>query len=286
MISSLVRRVATPATVERLRPLNRVRWLAKLHQTRKYGADWLERPAAVARYVLWDPEVGDFSYELANREQFAAGLATALGVTSSDVLACFDEIGTRPELSDDLVARLRSMPGLPSQPGFGPRIGWYAAVRLRRPRLVVETGIKHGFGALLMLSALRANAAEGHPGRLVSIDDNPAAGAVVPSELRAGWTRIQGRSPEALRPVLASELVEMLIHDTFPTREVELAEYELALERRGDRLLLCAGSHGGVTPHLEELAQRIGAPYRLIREVPDHPIYPGEGMSVVIADRP
>ena len=59
---------------------------------------------------------------------------------------------------------------------FGRRLGWYAVARAMKPRVVVETGVERGHGALLLCAALLRNAAEGAPGRYYGTDINPSAG--------------------------------------------------------------------------------------------------------------
>ena len=59
----------------------------------------------------------------------------------------------------------------------------YAMVRDLRPSTVVETGIANGHSTVVLLSALRRNGR----GQLVSFDIDPAAGALVPPELRPAW---------------------------------------------------------------------------------------------------
>lgn len=59
---------------------------------------------------------------------------------------------------------------------FGRRIGWYAFVRILKPRLVVETGVERGHGAIVICSALMRNKAEGFEGRYLGTDQDPTAG--------------------------------------------------------------------------------------------------------------
>ena len=62
------------------------------------------------------------------------------------------------------------------EPLFARRLVWYALVRARKPKLVVETGVDKGLGAVLLCSALKKNVEEGHQGYYVGTDINPEAG--------------------------------------------------------------------------------------------------------------
>lgn len=278
--TSLARRLLTPEAKRRLRVINRVRWIAKTRQVRAYGSRRRTRPAELLRYVLWDPEVGDFSYDLANRDEFAMGMAGALGVSPSDVQAWFAEAEAHPEIAVELRRRLRRRLDLHRRPEFGPRLGWYAAVRAIRPGLVVETGIKHGIGSLLLLVALEVNRSEGHPGELISIDDDPAAGSLVPAGRFGHWTKITGRSPDDLRPHLDGRAVDLLIHDTPPIAELEAAEYALALEHGAPGVWLMSGGNGDVFGALDRVARAAGSHRTLVRELADHPVCEGSAVGI------
>src|SRR3546814_1929922 len=58
---------------------------------------------------------------------------------------------------------------------YGRRLGWYAVVRATKPRVVVETGVDKGLGAMVLCAALLRNAEEDRPGRYFGTDINPHA---------------------------------------------------------------------------------------------------------------
>jgi hypothetical protein len=280
-----LRRALPPGMAHQARRLSRLRWAAKTRQVRHYGVRPHARRVDVLRYVLTDPEVGDFSYDLRNEDQFLAGVAKALDVPEARVRQLVAEIGADPVLTTELARRVRWRPEMKRRVGFGPRIAWYAAVRERKPELVVETGVKHGFGALLLLQALERNAREGVDGRLISVDLDPYAGWAVPPERRGRWDLVIGYSPDAVVPALRDDEIDMLIHDTPPIPEVERAEYELALARGADTVLLVNGSNGEQTGVLRSIAREHGAEYHLVREEADHPVYPGTGCAFALIER-
>jgi predicted O-methyltransferase YrrM len=89
-------------------------------------------------------------------------------------------------------ARLRRhgavYPGL-LNPNYGPLL--YAATRLLRPVVVVETGVGSGVSSTFFLSALEKNG----KGRLHSIDLPIPRASLLPSEQQTGWL-----VPDELRP--------------------------------------------------------------------------------------
>ena len=97
----------------------------------------------------------------------------------------------------------------------------YAACRLLKPEIVVETGVAYGVTTSFILKALQVNG----KGRLYSIDLPPLGenadafvGYLVPGVLRERWTLCRGMSKRVL-PKLLADLgeVHLFIHDSLHT---------------------------------------------------------------------
>jgi predicted O-methyltransferase YrrM len=76
-----------------------------------------------------------------------------------------------------------SMDTIPMAVTRGEGFLLYALTRIRRPKLVVETGVANGVSTMFLLSALRRNGV----GRLLSFDVDPTAGSLVRPEDRGSW---------------------------------------------------------------------------------------------------
>jgi len=104
----------------------------------------------------------------------------------------------------------------------------YALVRLRKPSVIVETGIADGFSSRVLLTALAANGS----GRLVSLDVRSGTGGLVPPELRGAWRPVivdPRRSIQGLTEVLRSEApIDLFLHDSRHTYGHMLREYRAA----------------------------------------------------------
>jgi Methyltransferase domain len=274
-----------PQWQDRLRRLNRLRWLQKARLARAYGAPFREHPLDVARYVLWDPEVGDFSYELADEGEFVTRLAGAFDLDPAVLAGYVEETRTDPALTSELAERTRRRLDMKRRPTFGPRIAWYALVRALKPRVVVETGIKHGLGSLILLVALRRNAEEGGEGRLISFDTDPFSGWVVPEDLRGGWQPVFASTFDAMESTLAGVEVDLFICDTPPSDEIESFEVGVALRHAAPGIVLIAGS-GNRTTALRELVLEAGGVYSYLPERPRHAVYPGAGLGLASLMRP
>jgi predicted O-methyltransferase YrrM len=130
----------------------------------------------------------------------------------------------------------------PRHPGHASKLLMYLAVRVLRPRIVVETGT---FAGVLTSFALQALSENGDSGRLLSLD-LPARGAlakligielppghepgwIVPERLLDRVSFIQGDTRSTLPEVLASAgTIDLFVHDSLHTTRHMLFEYRTA----------------------------------------------------------
>jgi predicted O-methyltransferase YrrM len=278
MIKSRLKRLS-PAWQDRLRRLSRLRWLEKARIVRSYRVSLREHPLRVAKYVLLDPDVGDFSYDLDNEGELVDFLARTLALDRAAVAGYLAEIRAEPALTRELAARVRWRPDMKRRVGLAHRVAWYAIVRATKPRLVVETGIKHGVGSLVLLAALERNAREGSPGRLISFDVDPFSGWVVPDRLRHNWVAVFASTFTALEATLEGQEVDLFICDTPPDYEIESFEIRAALRHAAPGIIVIA-ANGDRTTALPELAAELDGEYHFFVERPRRHIYPGGGLGL------
>jgi len=226
-VKNRVRRNAHAREV--LRRTGRLRWRAKYLQARNHGAVGRERPWRWIRFVLFDPEFDNFTYELANEDELLEFLAETLGTEQSCLAQYLAETRTDPGLTTELWRRLRWRLDYKRRPPLGRRTTWYLLARILKPELVVETGVQDGLGSLAVLRALSRNAEEGKPGRLISVDILPTAGWLVPDSERSAWQLLIGSSDQVLPGVLGPERLGLFLQDS--GADLELAQRELELVR-------------------------------------------------------
>lgn len=242
------------------RAVARGRWINKTRAVRASGAS----PRDHLAHVLWSPELESFSYELANAPEIADQLARILERPAEELHTYLAELDVEPDLGLELRRRTRWRWRVQTQPAPGNRVAWYLLARALKPQLTVETGIYDGLGSLVLLCALRRNAAERHPGELLSVDPDPDAGTLVPDHLRPWWRFVLGTADRDLEPALAGRRIDLLFSDSPHTRENQEAEFAIARRHAGDDLVLMEGS-GGWCPVLAELADRLDRPLHTLR---------------------
>ena len=258
----------------------RFAWHGKLIRLRKYGT--APRSRVGLRYLALDPELDNFTYDIANRSELARTLAEVLHVDREVVEGYIAEADADRRLIQPARGRpiLRLRHKRVMHPGR--RLGWYVTARVLKPALIVETGVHAGLGSRLLLLALRRNRAEGAPGELISIDIDDGAGALVEKGLRADWHPIFGSTYDVLKPAIAGRRVGMLIHDSDHTYECERFEFEAALDAPADPIALISDNAHASTA-LPDLAAEREMPYGYFHEEPRHHFYPGAGLGIAVA---
>jgi hypothetical protein len=156
------------------------------------------------------------------------------------------------------------------------RLGWYAVARALKPRLIVETGVDKGHGALILCAALRRNAAEGHVGRYVGTDINPNAGYLLGKPYDAHGQLMIGDSIASLRTL--TQPIDVFINDSDHSADYEYAEYQtIAPLLRAASVIIGDNSH--VTDKLPRFAAETGRRFLFFREEPDAHWYAGAGIG-------
>jgi hypothetical protein len=245
--------------------VNRLRWIRKAQIVRQHHA----RIHQHIPYILLDPEVQNFTYEIANRDELTTWLDSLFG--AGHYVA---ELDQDADLMADLRRRVRWRPASKRNAWFGRRAGWYSIVRALRPARVLETGTHDGLGSTAILAALERNGF----GELISIDPQPGTGWLVPDRLAGRWQPLRGTSYEVM-PSLGT--IDLFIHDSLHTPDCERWELETAAAL-GATVLLSDNAHAANTSRM--FASNQNGTFSLWREQVTRHFYPGGGIGVVILD--
>lgn len=235
--------------------------------------------------LRWAPkktERDNFYYSLTpkNSRDLAASLGLVFGEPPEVFEGFFDELQSDQGLKSHLVRWQQSKPEMKdAEIGVGRRVVWYALVRHFRPRRVVETGVHHSLGALVLCAALRKNEQDGHGGSYLGTDIDPEAGSMLTgpySEL--GEIRF-GDSLETL--VKQTEPIDFFINDSDHSHEYEKEEYQ-AIEKLLSPRALVLGDNSHGSESLREWSRICGRPFVFLQEKPEKHWYPGAGIGISI----
>lgn len=165
---------------------------------------------------------------------------------------------------------------------FARRLGWYAVVRVMKPKVVIETGVDKGLGAVLLCAALLKNREEGHAGRYYGTDINPEAGYLLAGRYREVGEILYGDSIESLNAFSAP--VDLFINDSDHSAEYEYREYQTVQRLLTDRSIIL-GDNSEVSPSLVNFSLETGRQFLFFQEQPLAHWYPGGGIGISFPKR-
>ncbi|MFI7487884.1 class I SAM-dependent methyltransferase [Micromonospora echinaurantiaca] len=236
-----------------------------------------------ARWLLTSREHHNYTYDLTklSRHHLAWFVSVVCDIPVKQVRAYLDEI----ESDDTLRQHIQQATAGAARRGladkqvrYARRIGWYAIVRATRPEHVVETGVDKGLGSCVLAAALLRNAADGHPGRVTSLDINPEAGYLART---APWSEVVDLViGDSIASIAALDRpVDLFLHDSDHSRAHERREFEAVESKLAPNALLLT-DNVTATNVLAEHAERTGRRFLAYRETPANHWYPGDGIGV------
>lgn len=264
------------ATIKRYVPKSALR----LRTLQRYGA-FRRTPRLAMDYLIHGRELDNFTYDIANRDELATFVAHWCGTTEATALSAIAELDDDHEFQGDLRQRLRSRPDREPDLAFGRRLGWYAVTRIRKPELVVETGVHDGLGSAVFLRALERNGTEGNPGTLLSFDIRPDVGWLIPERLRSRHELVIGNAVESLRGAVDERVISLFLHDSDHHYQHESAELEAAYDLGAEgTIIMSDNAHSGQA--MIDFCNRHQLAFGLFLERPINHFYAGAGIGITL----
>lgn len=240
--------------------------------------------ASVGTWLKWiftSREETNFTYELTqdNLLYLAHTIALVAGVKPEEVSKYVDELRNDKALSNQILASMqasefRSVSD--DRVGYSRRMGWYALVRIKKPKVVIETGVDKGLGATVLCAALKRNSDEGFAGKYYGTDIVPTAGWLLKPPYAEMGEILYGDSVESLRKLEAE--IDIFINDSDHSAEYEMLEYETILPKLSKQgIILADNAHA--TAKLAEFSSKHGRRFVYFGEKPVNHWYPGAGIG-------
>jgi predicted O-methyltransferase YrrM len=244
----------------------------------------------LASLVMWlhcSLEESNFTYDLTprNRRHLAHFVATVVGRPAAQIDGYLKELQADEALRAHYtreIPRYGRLAPLEAQLQVGRRAGWYAVVRATKPKVVIETGVERGHGAITLTAALLRNRAEGFPGRYYGTELNPQAGKLLCGVYAEVGEIVYGDSATTLQAF--SQPIDVFVNDSDHSAEYEAREYRIVDSKMSpDGIIL--GDNAHATDSLLDFAEATGRQYLFFREEPKDHWYPGAGIGVAFRDR-
>jgi len=240
------------------------------------------RVRLAARWMVSSRETTNFTYDITERNlnYICATIAVALGEKPETIRRYADEVLEDEELAQHVVGRTKESPlaGV-ADPAFriGRRVGWYALVRATKPRVVVETGVDKGLGAVVLCAALLRNGEEQHQGCYYGTEIKPEGGYLLSGPYADVGQILLGDSIQSLRDFDGP--IDVFVNDSDHSEAYEEAEYRTIRPKLSPNAVL-VGDNAHCTDALWRFAREIEWPFLFINEEPRDHWFPGGGIGL------
>lgn len=225
-------------------------------------------------------EFSNYYYDLTerNKRDLAFTISQITNVSVEEIQGYFREIDTNHDVFNRLMAFREIHPELrDSSMQIARRVGWYAFIRIVKPRLVIETGVHNGVGALIICEALRKNLQQNFSGEYLGTDINPKAGELLKDHHREIGRVIIQDSLETLRDIKSE--IDIFINDSDHSFDYEMAEYKTINNNLSPHSIIL-GDNSNETDALRDFSQSNMRNFLFFQEVPLNHFYAGNGVGI------
>ena len=240
-----------------------------------------EKLSLINQWAWGDNERSNFFYDLTdlNKEHLAQTIAFITNSKIEKVLTYFDELLSNKDLYNHLTNYLKKSPeyGTEIEFAYGRRIGWYAFVRLTKPKIIIETGVDQGVGACVLSSAILKNRDEGFDGEYIGTEINPNAGKLFQEPYNKVGKIIYQDSLKTLSKINVG--IDLFINDSDHSSEYEYKEY-LEIEKKLTPNSFILGDNSHVTNCLSQFSRKTQRNFIFFKETPKKHWYPGAGIGI------
>ena len=268
-----------------LKRISVIRKLIGFYRRMRLAASYYNyRYKQIYHWLFTSNEDTNFTYDLTATN--IAYLANFISVVTKkpydECLAYIKEPQQNNELTNFILNKINSLPEeeksvVDKRVEFGKRLGWYAFVRILKPKVVVETGIDKGLGGVLLCTALQRNTEEGFPGRYYGTDINPNAGYLVDGVYKQYGEILYGDSISSLEKMNFG--IDIFINDSDHSADYEEKEYEMIKDKLNENSIII-GDNAHVTDRLSKFSIRNKRYFLFFNEMPENHWYPGGGIGV------
>jgi predicted O-methyltransferase YrrM len=234
----------------------------------------------IKKWASMHTEESNFYYRLTpdNQDHLAWLISHITGETHARVMSFFEELQCDDALRSHITTALQASGyGRDIKVEYARRLGWYAMVRVLKPKVVIETGIDHGVGSCVIASALLRNAVEGAPGRYYGTEIRRTAGKLFAKPYSGTGEILYGDSIESLSQFVGQ--IDLFINDSDHSGEYEYREYQ-AIENKLSSKGVILGDNAHATDSLSRFSKESGRNFLFFSEKPSGHWYPGAGIGI------
>lgn len=225
-------------------------------------------------------EVSNYYYDLDDRNR--SDLASLISVLTSTPIEQVESYFREIELDENLKRNISNSwvndPQMAdAKLGYGRRIGWYAIIRIFKPKVVVETGVHQGVGSCIIAAALIKNLEEGFIGQYFGLDNNKNSGKLFVTPYSKVGKIIYGDAISTLQ--LFENKIDLFINDSDHSAEYEKGEYETIKLKLSEHAIII-GDNSHSTDELRDFSRVNQRKFIFFKEIPKDHWYPGGGIGL------
>jgi len=265
-----------------LRQLKRVRAINFVRRMLYASSYYNYRYGQLLSWGISSKEDTNYTYALTetNILYLANSIAIATNTSVSEVMTYISEAENDQALKQHVISETQKSEerfNADQRCDFGRRLGWYACVRILKPKIVVETGVDKGLGGVLLCSALLKNKAEGYEGQYFGTDINPIAGYLISGKYAVVGKMLYGDSIESLKKMEGK--IDLFINDSDHSEDYEYQEYVIIKDKITNKSVLL-GDNSHCTDKLVRFSNETGRKFLFFKEEPKNHWYPGGGIGI------
>ena len=232
-------------------------------------------------WLLRSNETTNFTYDISpiNKQYLISFISVITGKNFDEIEKYVLEVENDVELKNHITNYTKQsaeqyMADL--NPKYGRRIGWYATIRAKKPKIVIETGVDKGLGSCIITAALIKNTEEGYPGRYYGTDINHKAGYLLKGKYADFGEILYGDSIDSLNEF--NEHIDLFINDSAHSSEYEWEEYQIINNKLSDDAIIL-GDNSHTNTKLLQFSMDEGRKFLFFQENPLKHWYPGAGIG-------
>lgn len=238
----------------------------------------------IKQILLWllrSNEITNFTYDLSpiNKQYLISYIAVITGKNVNEIEKYITEVENDVELKNHITNCTKQSAEQhisDLDPKYGRRIGWYATIRAKKPKIVIETGVDKGLGSCILTAALIKNTEEGYPGRYYGTDINHRAGYLLKGKYADFGEILYGDSIESLKKFNGQ--IDVFINDSDHSSEYEWKEYQIIKNKLSDSAIIL-GDNSHTNTKLLQFSMDEGRKFLFFQEKPSKHWYPGGGIG-------
>ncbi len=236
----------------------------------------------ILKWGIKSREDTNYTYHLSetNIRYLANTIAVVTKVDYQIILNYIREAETDTFLKETILATIKNSSFkkfADSEVSFGRRLGWYAFARAIKPKIIIETGIDKGLGAILLCAALLKNREDGYYGKYYGTDINPNAGYILSGKYKETGEILYGDSIKSLSQF--TENIDLFINDSEHSSEYEYQEY-LTIQKLITEKTVILGDNSHYTDKLAVFSNEMDRSFLFFKEEPLNHWYPGAGIGI------